>query len=122
MNNKRICAEGNGVTDPRAVFAADDPETFFTDREMAGLINALAKNGPLRWVAASRAYGTDGYIFQQAKVMAFNPHRMPSQMIMLFNEDQKNLFWAYVNKLEYLQQNPEFRERVLEEIKSHWRR
>ena len=122
MNTKKICAEGNGVIDVEQAYFSDNPETFFTEREIAGIVNAMAKNGPPRWVSASRAYGTDGYIFQQARTMALNPHRMPSQCIMLFDAEQKALFWSYTNKLEHLQANPNFREQVLLEIQSQWRR
>lgn len=121
--DKKLCVMANGApgNTARCVVDLSKPEEFFTPREMAGLVDAMAKTGAPRWVSGARKWGTDGWIFQQARVMVGNAYRMPSQTIIILDRDQIDLFWSYVNKLEFLSTQPEFRAQVLEEVK-HARR
>lgn len=54
-------------------------------------------------------YGTPGYIFQQAKTLALNPHRMPSEFVLLFNQEQHDLLLSLADKLGAIAKDPEAR-------------
>lgn len=115
---KRICAEGNGVHEDNPAFQVYDAERFFTPMELEALGHAIVSRGKRkgRWLESDRPFGTPGYVCQQARTMAFNPHRMPSQAIMLFDAEQRSLFWSLTNKFEYLRDHPEFRTAVSVDI------
>jgi len=75
--------------------------SLFTEEEWEAIGEAVSYKGTKRvaWRKSGCPYGTPGYVFQQARIMALNPHRMPSQFITLFNGEQRELFWSLANKM-----------------------
>ena len=56
--------------------------------------NAIAglfymKGQKIHRYASKRPYGTDAYIAGEAKTLALNPYRMPSEFVLLFNAEQQ---------------------------------
>ena len=73
----------------------------FTETEWAAVGETVKYAGTKR--AAFRKtqckWGTPGYIFQQAKTLAFNKYRMPSEFVMLFDSEQHELLMSLADKL-----------------------
>ena len=73
-----------------------------TERQLNALLGLFITKGKRKGQVrrTKPKYGTDAYIAHEAKVMALNPHRMPSQMIMLLDKDQMAFFWEMVKVFE----------------------
>lgn len=80
----------------------------FTETEWAAVGETVKYKGTKR--AAFRKtgckYGTPGYIFQQARTLALNPHRMCSEFVLLFNVEQKDLLLSLADKLGMIAKDP----------------
>jgi hypothetical protein len=75
--------------------------TVLTDRQRKAIAGLFYKRGKtIKRYAKKRPFGTDAYIAYEAKTLALNPYRMPSEFVLLFNEGQQ----AFLFEMEELWQ------------------
>lgn len=58
---------------------------------IAGLFYMRGKK--IHRYARKPEYGTDAYIAGEAKTLALNPYRMPSEFVLLFNTEQQDFLF-----------------------------
>lgn len=83
----------------------------FNERELAAIKSAVVSRGKRKgqWKKTGCPYGSDGYIVQQARTTVFNPFRMPSEFVLLFNDEQSEFFWGLVGKFDQIRNKPDVR-------------
>lgn len=66
-----------------------------TDRQLAAVRGLLVTRGPRKGqLKRTKAkFGTDAYIAGEARTLALNPYRMPSEFVLLFNREQQDFLF-----------------------------
>jgi hypothetical protein len=82
--------------------------TTFTEQEWAAVGETVKFKGTKRAAFRKGAckFGTPGYIFQQARTLALNPYRMPSEFVLLLTAEQKDLLLSLSDKLSAIAKDP----------------
>ena len=80
----------------------------FTETEWAAVGEAVKFAGTKRasFRKTGCKWGTPGYIFQQARTLAFNPYRMPSEFVLLFDAEQHDLLMSLADKMRAIKADP----------------
>lgn len=68
--------------------------SILSDRQRKALAGLYyIRKGEAKKYKTKRPFGSDTYIAAEAHVLVFNPHRMPSEFVLLFNEEQQKFFF-----------------------------
>jgi hypothetical protein len=89
-----------------------------TDRQrkaIAGLF--YVRKGVIRKYAKKRPFGSDAYIAGEAKTLALNPYRMPSEFVLLFNSEQHDFLFEMDEVWKRTAKEPEFRKQAEAEVR-----
>ena len=90
---------------------------YFTAEEKQAVLEALVVKGKkghkiVSWRKTGCRFRTPGYIAQQAKTLAYNRFRMPSEMVMLLSHEQQALLLSLAGKLVAMRKETELEKAV----------
>jgi len=89
-----------------------------TDRQREAIAALFyVRKGVIRKYAKKRPFGSDAYIAGEAKTLALNPYRMPSEFIMLFNSEQTDFLWEMNKVWERTGHDAKFRKQAEAEVR-----
>jgi hypothetical protein len=97
----------------------DAQPDMLTERQLKAIAGLYYKrSGKVRRYQTKRPFGTDAYIAGEAKTLALNPYRMPSECVLILTAEQQNFLLEMSDVWKRLSEDNAFSIAAAEQIKA----